>query len=43
MPISAWVMLIIASLILYGGLIWCIVIAVKKNSLQRKERDRNKT
>ncbi len=43
MPISAWIMLIIASLILYGGLIGCIVISIKKGSPGRKEGNRDKT
>ncbi len=34
MPISAWLMLVFGCSILYGGLAWCITIAVR-------HRDRN--
>jgi hypothetical protein len=34
MPASAWIMAIVIGLVLYGGLAWCIRIAVKR------ERDR---
>lgn len=42
MPISAWIMLVVASLILYGGLIACIVIAIRKSSSKREKGNRNK-
>lgn len=42
MPISAWIMLIAASLILYGGLIACIMISLRKGSSKRKEGHRDK-
>ena len=31
MPLSAWIMLIIGCLVLYGGLALCIGIAVRKS------------
>ncbi len=34
MPLSAWLMLVFGCTILYGGLAWCIGIAVR-------QRDRN--
>lgn len=27
MPVSAWLMLIFGCLVLYGGFIWCLIIA----------------
>lgn len=30
MPVSAWFMAIVIGLVLYGGLGWCIRIAVRK-------------
>lgn len=35
MPASAWIMTIVIGLVLYGGLGWCIRIAV------RRERERS--
>lgn len=35
MPLSAWIMLVVVSLVLYGGFAWCLVIAVRKG----RERD----
>lgn len=31
MPASAWIMLIIGCILLYGGLAWSITVAVKTN------------
>ena len=31
MPASAWIMTILIGIVLYGGLGWCIRIAVKKS------------
>ena len=27
MPLSAWLMLVVGCVVLYGGLAWCLVIA----------------
>jgi hypothetical protein len=35
MPLSAWIMLVAVSLVVYGGFAWCLVIAVKRG----RERD----
>lgn len=32
MPLSAWLMLIFGCLVLYGGLILCIAIAIRKRN-----------
>ncbi len=32
MPLSAWIMLFFGCIVLYGGLIWCIKIALTKKS-----------
>jgi len=37
MPASAWIMAIVIGLVLYGGLGWCIRIAVKREREQRGE------
>ena len=37
MPVSAWIMAIVIGLILYGGLGWCIRIAVRKERERRGE------
>ncbi|HEX67863.1 MAG TPA: MetS family NSS transporter small subunit [bacterium] len=30
MPISAWIMFFFGVAVLYGGLAWCLIIALKK-------------
>jgi hypothetical protein len=30
MPLSAWITSIVVALVLYGGLGWCIAVAVRK-------------
>ncbi len=30
MPLSAWLMLIFGCVVLYGGFIWCLLIAGRK-------------
>jgi hypothetical protein len=30
MPISAWIMFLFGCVVLYGGLVWCISIAIRK-------------
>ena len=30
MPVSAWIMLIFGCVVLYGGFLWCLRIAIKK-------------
>ena len=30
MPLSAWIMFVFGCLVLYGGLAWCIAIAIRK-------------
>ena len=30
MPFSAWIMLVFGCLVLYGGLAWCVMIAIRK-------------
>lgn len=30
MPVSAWVTSILVGIVLYGGLAWCISIAIRK-------------
>jgi hypothetical protein len=37
MPASAWIMTILIGVVLYGGLGWCIRIAVRKS----REENRN--
>ncbi len=29
MPMSAWIMLVLGCLVLYGGLAWCLRIAIR--------------
>lgn len=36
MPASAWIMTILIGIVLYGGLGWCIRIAVRKTREERK-------
>ena len=35
MPLSAWITLVVVSLVVYGGFAWCLVVAVRKGG----ERD----
>ncbi len=35
MPLSAWITLVLVSLVVYGGFAWCLVIAIRKG----RERD----
>jgi|WetSurMetagenome_2_1015567.scaffolds.fasta_scaffold203355_2 hypothetical protein len=30
MPLSAWIMLVVVSLVVYGGFAWCLAIAIRK-------------
>ena len=32
MPLSAWLMLIFGALVLYGGLGWCLYIAIRNRN-----------
>ena len=37
MPVSAWIMFAFGSLVLYGGLAWCIGIAIRKQKQEKAE------
>lgn len=37
MPLSAWIMSIAVTIVLYGGFFWCIAIAVRKSKEDREE------
>jgi hypothetical protein len=37
MPVSAWIMAIVIGLVLYGGLGWCIRIAIRKEKERSAE------
>ena len=38
MPVSAWIMLIFGCLVLYGGFLWCLKIAIsKKKKIEEKK------
>ena len=36
MPTSAWIMALLIAIVLYGGLGWCIRIAVKKSREEKR-------
>jgi hypothetical protein len=38
MSVGAWVMSILVSLVLYGGLGWCIAIAVRKGREESEKK-----
>ena len=39
MPLSAWIMFLFGCLVLYGGLAWCIAIAVRQRSKSSSDVD----
>ncbi|MBN1153736.1 MetS family NSS transporter small subunit [candidate division KSB1 bacterium] len=39
MPLSAWIMLIFGSIVLYGGLIYCLLIAYRSRSHAARDED----
>jgi hypothetical protein len=39
MPLSAWIMLVFGCLVLYGGLAWCIAIAIRKRDKSSPDTD----
>jgi hypothetical protein len=39
MPLSAWIMTFAIGIVLYGGLGWCIAVAVRKTREERRDDD----
>jgi hypothetical protein len=37
MPLSAWIMSIVVAIVLYGGFIWCVRIAIRRGREERAE------
>ncbi len=38
MSVAAWIMSILVSLVLYGGFVWCVVIAVRKGREESEKK-----
>jgi hypothetical protein len=39
MPASAWILSILVGIVLYGGLAWCVTIAVRKGRENEGKRE----
>lgn len=42
MPLSAWITCVLVSTILYGGFVWCLIIALRKGREGRVDGDEDR-